>query len=157
MRRLLALAAALLLCAAPTGGKARPAPAPGPGAPRFVAVDLYVDSGERKLAAYQLEITYQTRVKVLSLEGGEPAAFSAAPHYDPAGMTGGRIVIAAFTTDDENAPEGRNRVARLHLWVEGGGAPELTARLMVAARPGGEHIEAKVEVAQAGESKEKMK
>jgi hypothetical protein len=51
-------------------------------------------------------------------------------------MTGGRIIIAAFTTD-ENPPRGRVRVARLHLAEKGTPRQELKARLIVAAGPEG--------------------
>jgi len=112
----------------------------------FRAVDLWMDSGEEALAAYQVEIAYDAgRVKIVGLEGGVPETYREAPFYDRKGFEGGRIIVAALTTEN-NAPKGRARVARLHLAVEGEGGPELSASLMAAARPGGERIEPTVEL-----------
>ena len=141
--------AALLLGAAP-----EPADQAAP-APRFAPVDVFVDAGEERLAAWQVELTYDGgKVQVLSLEGGEPQSFREAPYYDPAGMTGGRMVIAAFVADDAQAPAGRNRVARLHLRMEKADSPLPAARLVTAAKPGGGRIEAKVELVPAGGKQE---
>ena len=146
------LLAALLLGAAAPEPAAGPAPAPGQ---RFAPVDVFVDAGEERLAAWQLEITYDGgKVQVLSLEGGEPQGFREAPWYDPAGMTGGRMVIAAFVSDDAQAPAGRNRVARLHLRMEKTGSPLPAAKLVTAAKPGGERIGAKVQLVLAGGKEE---
>jgi hypothetical protein len=116
--------------------------------PRFLPLDVWADSGEAPLAAYQVEVTYDgTGVKIVGIEGGETAAFNPAPYYDGRGMSGGRIVIAAFVAegvDEKDAPKGRTRVARLHLRVEGGGAPDCSVRLVTAARPGGGRIEPEV-------------
>ena len=114
---------------------------------RFRALDVVVDSGEEALAAYQIEVQYDSsRVKIVGIEGGEAEGFKEAPYYDGKGMTAGRIVIAAFVADDEDAPQGRTRVARLHLRVEveGEGTPEISIELVTAARPGGGRIEAEV-------------
>jgi hypothetical protein len=107
----------------------------------FYPVEVFVDSGERLLSAYQIEFTYDgSAVSVVGIEGGaEP--FDDAPYYDPAGMTGGRIVIAAFTTD-ENPPRGRVRVARLHGAEEGRPGRKFRARLIIAAGPDGAGYEA---------------
>lgn len=140
MRSALSLTATLLLLVA-AGGRER---SPGPN---FVPVDVYVDSGAEQIVAYQLELTYDRgKVQVLSLEGGDPEAFGDAPHYDPAGMRGGRIVIAAFTTDDAGAPSGRHRLARLHLRLAPGASADIEARVVIAARPGGEPIPVEVEL-----------
>ena len=118
----------------------------------FRTLDIWVDSNGESLAAYQIEIVYdRSKMKVVGIEGGESKAFNAAPYYDPAGMSGGRIVIAAFTAKDEDAPRGRTRVARLHLHVTGPGAPGVEIRLVTAARPGGARIEPKVELAETEE------
>jgi hypothetical protein len=143
-----------LLVAAALLGAAAPEPAPGP-APHFVPVDVFVDSGEEQLAAWQVELTYDgAEVQVLSLEGGEPAGFREAPYYDPAGMTGGRIVVAAFVVEDDAAPAGRSRVARLHLRAAKAGSPLPAARLVTAARPGGRRIAAEVELLPAAKEQE---
>lgn len=111
----------------------------------FRPLDIVVNSGNESLAAYQVEVTYDnSRVKIVGVEGGGAKGWNPAPYYDGRGMTAGRIVIAAFVADDKHATTGRTRVARLHLRVEGEGDPELSIRLVTAARPGGERIEAEV-------------
>ena len=156
MRTLTIIIAALASLAA-----AAPAPEdaqPKPEAPKvsFRAVDVWVDPAAAKLAAYQVEIQYDAKtVKVVGVEGGEPQGFRDAPSYDEAGKAGGRIVLAAFVSDDAQATGGRQRVARLHVQVEGGAAPECTAKPVAAAQPGGKRIEAKAEAAAAQALEEK--
>jgi hypothetical protein len=112
----------------------------------FRALDLWVDSGKARLAAYQVELAYDAEsVKIVGIEGGEAKAFRAAPHYDRKGFEGGRIVVAAFTIDDD-APRGNTRVARIHLAIVGAQRPELSARLVTAAKPGGKRIKPKVKL-----------
>src|SRR5439155_1207563 len=72
------------------------------GAGRFRTVAVYVDAGQAPLAAYQVEITVgdtAPTAKIVGVEGGSADAFRAAPYYDPAALQGGRIIIAAFTTE----------------------------------------------------------
>jgi hypothetical protein len=114
---------------------------------RFEAWDIYVDSGEHRLVAYQIEMRFDNdRVEVVGVEGGEAEVFKDAPRYDPRGLVGGRLILAAFTTDHENAPRGKTRVARGHLRIEGRDEPDLKIRLMTAAEPGGGRIDARVDV-----------
>jgi hypothetical protein len=136
----LALLVLALLPAVPVNG--------GP-APRFVAYDLRIDAGDAALAAWQVEVTYDAATtKVLSLEGGETEGFRDAPHHDRRGLEGGRIVIATYVPADDLAPVGPTRVARLHLRTEGD-TPAPAVRLVTAARPGGEVIEARATLAPA--------
>ncbi len=143
MRRTLAAAAVLVALAHAASAEVS-----------FRPVDVYVDSGETLLAAYQIEVLYDnSRVKIVGLEGGEAKAFNEAPYYDPAGLEKGRIVIAAFVPEDvdlEEAPAGRTRVARLHLQVEGPGGDEavygMTIRLAVAADAEGRRIRGRVQL-----------
>lgn len=156
MRALMIVLAALASLAA----AAAPADAPAkPEAPAvsFRAVDVWVEpAGEAKLAAYQVEIGYDAKtVKVVGVEGGEPEGFREAPSFDEAGKAGGRIVLAAFVGDDGQAAAGRQRVARLHLRVEGGAASECTVKPVAAAQPGGKRIEAKAAVSAAVANQEK--
>lgn len=132
MRRL--LLAAVLLAAA-----AMPAERGG-----FIALDVYIDAGDRGLAAYQFELVCDA--KIVGLEGGD-GLFAPPPYHDPAALQGGRIVVAAFTADDA-PPTGRVRVARLHLYEEG----EVTyaPRLTVAVAPGGERFDAEITVVRLG-------
>jgi len=142
MRRLLAAALLVFL----TSGAQRP---PEEGV-RFRPIDVFVDAGDAPLAAYQVEIASSSPdARIVGVEGGESQQYAAAPYYDPAALQGGRIIIAAFTTEAE-PPSGRTRVARIHMQEAAGAEPAYTARLMAAAAPGGGGIEAKVEPVPSG-------
>ena len=107
---------------------------------RFVAVDLYADTGGRPLVAWQIEL--ECNAKIVGVEGGEKP-----PYYDPAALQSGRIILASFTTEP-NPPAGRVLVARVHLQETG--KTDYTAKLMAAASPGGARIEPKIEIVRAG-------
>jgi hypothetical protein len=134
---------------APLAGWGRqPQEAVAPPERGFITVDLYIDSGTATLGAYQVELTAAAAAaKLVGVEGGEHAAFSQPPYYDPAALHENqlkeRIVLAAFSTAPE-LPSGRTRVARLHVQATGDAAYE--AKLQAAGSREGEHIEAKVEV-----------
>ncbi len=144
---LTALIALLFLLGAPAMGEPE-GERTRPVTPAFRTVDLWLTTSDAALVAYQVELRYdRSRMKIVGLEGGAAAPFDAPPHYDPAGLTGGRLVLAALTADDDAAPRGRVRVARLHLFVEDGDdAPPIETVLVTAARPGGERIAPKVEL-----------
>ena len=109
---------------------------------RFQAMDIFIDSRAQALAAFQVDVRYEKdRVKIVGLEGGETESYQEPPYFDPKGMEHGRIILAGFTLDDP--PKGETRVARLHLRIQGEMMPDLTIRVMTAARPGGERIAAK--------------
>jgi hypothetical protein len=116
---------------------------------RFVAIDVYVEAGERKLAAWQVEITADDRAAIVGVEGGAMPAYHDPPTYDPKALQGGKIVLAAFTTGE--APSGRVRVARLHLMESA--KVDLDGRLVAAAAPGGARFDAKVTLERTGESR----
>jgi len=112
------------------------------GPVRFRTADVFIDSGGRQLAAWQIEVRYDKKqTAIVGLEGGA-GAFKEPPYYDPKGMESGRIVIAAFTTNDNLAPKGKNRVARLHLRISGESRPDMAVSLITAAEPGGNKISA---------------
>lgn len=113
---------------------------------RFTAVDIFVDSGDLPLAAYQFELSAAVgSFKIVGVEGGEHAAFAEPPYYDPAALHGeGRIIIAAFNTGDD-LPTGRTRVARVHVWITGEPSPDFDVKLIVAGSVDGEEIEATIE------------
>ena len=129
---------------------------PAPANTAFVGVDVIIDSGDKKLAAYQVEITSADALGftlLAGVEGGEHAAFEVPPHYDPQALhpvdnAPSRIILAAFDVGNE-LPTGKVRVARLHVqW--GGPAneqPTFTARLIASATVGGEKIDATVTLA----------
>jgi len=113
---------------------------------RFEAVDVYVNSGNVPLAAYQFELSDERgSIKIVGVEGGEHPAFKEPPYYDPAALMKGRIIIAAFNTGKE-LPAGNTRVARVHVRVAGDEAPEYIIKLQVAASEEGKRISAKASV-----------
>lgn len=120
----------------PPGNEAR-----AEGAARFIAVDVFVDSGASELAAYQFEFSGPESVTIVGVEGGESKAFANAPYYDPEALMKGRIIVAAFTTGEE-LPTGKTRVARLHLRVAGEPVPEFAVQLTVAGDADGKPIKA---------------
>jgi hypothetical protein len=119
---------------------------------RFEAVDLFVDSGQLPLSAYQIEVKAatqngkpgSTKVKLVGVEGGEHAAFKNAPYYDPAALhedqLKDRIILAAFNTGPD-LPTGKTRVARIHIQVEGP-EPAFTVIVKAAATADGTRIQA---------------
>jgi hypothetical protein len=108
----------------------------------FRPVDVYVDAGERPLAAYQVEVVARGAT-VAGVEGGDAGAFAEPPHYDPAALQGGRIILAAFNTGTD-LPRGRTRVATLHMRESG--PAEYQIRLMAAASAAGQRVEATASV-----------
>ncbi len=118
---------------------------------RFVAYDVVVDTGGRALAAYQFEVSCDDeKGKIVGVEGGVGPHFAPAPYYDPAALRGGRIVVAAFTTEPD-APSGKVRVARLHMQETG--RVHYASNLVAAAQPGGARFDAKIEIVHAGGNK----
>jgi hypothetical protein len=116
---------------------------------RFRAVDVFVDPGEEAVAAWQVELPETAGRRIVGIEGGD-GVWADPPYYDAAALKGGRIVLAAFRTGD--VPKGRVRVARLHLQESGEAAP-YAAKLVVAARPGGDRVPARVEIVPMGENR----
>ncbi|MEE8106933.1 MAG: hypothetical protein V3T86_15470 [Planctomycetota bacterium] len=122
----------------------------GQDASPFQAYDVFIDAGDSALAVYQVEIRASKGALVTGVEGGV-APFAQAPYYDPAALQGGRIVIGAFTKN-QNVPRGRVRVARLHM-MEENGAATYTVKVIAAAGPDGEKTPAKIELARVGEKR----
>ena len=115
---------------------------------RFTAVDVFVDSGEQPLAAYQFEFAAEVGgIKIVGIEGGEHSAFAEPPYYDEAAMNHDRAIIAAFNTG-RDLPRGKTRIARLHLQITGGPEPQYAVKLDVAGSTDGSEIEAVVTVSQ---------
>lgn len=116
-------------------------PAQQPPQTRFVAVDLYAETGARPLAAWQIELACDARIVGVEGPGEQP------PYYDPAALQGGRIILAAFTTDP-HPPAGRVFVARVHLQET---APTgYQTRLMAAASTDGDRFVPRIDVVPAG-------
>jgi len=119
---------------------------------RFEAVDVYMDSKDEPLAAYQFEFAAETgEIKIVGIEGGEHPAFKEPPYYDPAALSKDRIIIAAFNTG-KDLPAGKTRVARFHVQVMGEADPEYVVKLDVAASVEGKRIPATMTLAK-GEPK----
>jgi hypothetical protein len=110
---------------------------------RFAWVDVFIDTGDEPLAAYQFELlTEAGEIRIVGVEGGEHPAFGEPPYYDPAALHGeGRIIIGAFDTGDE-LPIGNTRVARVHVQIIGEQEPEFEVQLDAAASADGAEITA---------------
>ena len=116
-----------------------------PGDTRFKAVDIYVDSNDKPLAAYQLEFkALSSSVRIVGVEGGEHAAFRAAPYYDLKAIQHERVIIAAFSTDTANKlPKGKIRIATIHLQSTAGDNAGYELKLVVTADAAGKKFKAK--------------
>ncbi|MEO8604946.1 MAG: hypothetical protein ABI629_20430 [bacterium] len=141
-RGLVAGLLALTLCALPARAES---------AARFRTLAVWLDAGSEPLAAYQIEIRASDGATIVGVEGGATAAFAAPPHYDPAALQSGRIILATFTTA-AHVPRGRTRVATLHVREAAGSAPTYRAEVVAAATPDGRRIPVTVELlAQQGD------
>ena len=109
---------------------------------RFHAVDIFIDSKETSLAAYQLEFLVKNGdAKVVGVEGGEHPAFKDAPFYDPKAIQHERVIIAAFNTAAaDKLPMGKTRVATIHLQITGERNPDYVVKLETAATLEGRKI-----------------
>jgi hypothetical protein len=133
------------------GASARTSEKPAQGRVRFAPVHVYLDSGDKPLAAYQFELRAKTgRIKIVGVEGGEHPAFQEAPYYDPAALMNDRIIIAAFNTGSD-LPHGRTRIATIHLQILGDAEPQYELKLMAVADDNGQEIPAELNL-KAGET-----
>ena len=111
---------------------------------RFAPLHIYLDSGNRSLAAYQFELEATTgQIEIVGVEGGKHKAFSESPYYDPAALAQNRIIIAAFNTG-QDLPTGRTRIATIHLQITGDAEPEYELKLTVAGDADGGEIPAEI-------------
>jgi hypothetical protein len=115
---------------------------PSPQPVRFRALDVFVDSGDKPLAAYQLEVSAADGdTKVAGIEGGEHPAFKQPPFYDPKAIQQERVILAAFNTAAaDQLPTGKTRVATLHFQTRGDQPPQYTLKLATAASVDGQQI-----------------
>ena len=128
-----------------------PSEKPARGQVRFAPVYVYVDSGDKPLAAYQFELRARTgQIKIVGVEGGEHPAFREAPYYDPAALMNDRIIIAAFNTGSD-LPHGRTRIATIHLQILGDAEPQYELKLMAVADDNSQEIPAELNL-KAGET-----
>ncbi|MBN2592980.1 MAG: hypothetical protein JXA81_05680 [Sedimentisphaerales bacterium] len=111
---------------------------------RFAPLHIYLDSGNRSLAAYQFELKATAgQIKIVGVEGGQHQAFKEAPYYDPSALAQDRIIIAAFRTGG-NLPKGRTQIATIHLQIIGDAEPEYELKLAVAGDADGKEIPAEI-------------
>jgi hypothetical protein len=108
----------------------------------FRTVDLFIDSHDQPLAAYQLDWSIATQnATIVGIEGGEHPAFRNPPYYDPKAIQHERVIVAAFTVDSSTTlPKGRTRVATIHLQTTAGAACEYKFQKFEAADPDGRRI-----------------
>ena len=117
---------------------------------RFEAIDVFVDSRDQPLAAWQLELSCTDGgVLISGIEGGEHPAFREPPYYDPRAVNNNRVILGAFSTQD-SLPKGRSRVARVHVQVTGPGDRVWQTQLTTAADHEGQTIDAEMTIAAAG-------
>jgi len=110
----------------------------------FAPLHIYLDSGNRPLAAFQFELEATAgQIEIVGVEGGQHKAFKEAPYYDPAALANDRIIIAAFNTG-QDLPRGQTRIATVHLQIVGDAEPEYELRLTVAADADGKEIPAEL-------------
>jgi hypothetical protein len=110
---------------------------------RFTAVDIYVDSSNTPLAAYQLEFHGEgNQMRIAGVEGGEHEAFKVPPFYDPKAMQQERVILAAFNTSHK-LPSGSTRVATIHLQYAGAQPPAFSLKLHTASDSNGREISVK--------------
>ena len=119
-------------------------PAREEGPSRFSAVDIYMDSKNAPLAAYQIEFSATNGVaKIVGIEGGDSAAFHEPPFYDAKAIQHERVIIAAFNTAAvEKLPSGKTRIATIHLQIVGDASPQFELKLQAAANSDGNRISA---------------
>ena len=116
---------------------------------RFATLDIYLESTE-PLAAWQFELRETSgRMRVVGVENGEVAAFPEAPYYDLAAVSAGaadRIVVADYSLRPAvELPTGRNRMATIHIQIEGPADPVYVLNLMAAGGANGEPIQASID------------
>jgi hypothetical protein len=145
--------ALVALAALPTGAWAvfsqADAVAVGDGPVRFAPLDVYVDAGDERLGAWQVELVpkpeFAGRVTIVGIGNGD-APFDDAPYYDQKALVDGeRVIIADFETDRNELHKGKSRVAQVQLRITSDRDPDFDVKLHTAARHDGEAIDAIVE------------
>jgi hypothetical protein len=120
---------------------------------RFRAVEIWLDTKDEPLAAYQIEFkpgdAFRDDVKIVGIEAGAHEQFANPPYYDPAAMQQERVIIAAFSTARaETLPRGRTRIATIHVQIAGEAEPEFVTQATALATTDGRAIDAMVQIVQ---------
>ena len=117
---------------------------------RFVPVAIALDAGEQRIAAYQVELDVVAgQAEIVGVEGSEEIGFTEPPHYDPAALSGGRIILGAFNTE-RALPKGKQRVAIVHMREKGSTKVVYELTPVVCANLNGETINARAFVSGKG-------
>jgi len=124
----------------------RPVSASSPvGAMRFSYVDIYIDSHERPLAAFEVELRATSGdAKFVGVAGGDARGFQDPPYYDRRRMElqkPARIIIGAFSLSPD-LPTGKTRVARVSVASEANENPSYAVRVIAAGTTDGSQIPA---------------
>lgn len=106
-----------------------------PPQPAFGTVEVWADSGDEPIAAWQVELTAQQRgVRIVGVEGGAHPAYTQPPYYDTRAMQNDRVILAALSTADaDGLPTGATRVATVHYLSETGQPPRFDSKFVTAA------------------------
>ena len=109
---------------------------------RFATVDIFVDSREAALGAWQVEFSDRSgAARLAGVEGGEHAAYKQPPYYDPEALQRERVILAGFNTAAAGQlPRGRTRVATLHLHITGSTPVDFAVKVTAAADSEGRRI-----------------
>jgi hypothetical protein len=109
-------------------------------------MDIFVDSKDKPLAAYQVEFAVTNGIaKIVGIEGGGHPAFAEPPFYDPKAMQHERGIIAAFSTEPaKKLPTGKTLVATIHWEVAAGAELKPELKLQTAADASGNKIPAEL-------------
>ena len=126
------------------------ASAEGISNPRFVPLEIYLDS-PATVAAWQFEFKDRNgAMKVVGVENSGLAAYPRAPYFDREAIAHGgaeRIVVADYSLAEESLlPVGRVHLATLHLMLEG--KHDFDLRLIAATTPEGDAIDASISFAE---------
>ena len=110
----------------------------------FGTIVLTIDTAGQELAGWQLRADFgESDARIVGIEGGENAAFSDAPHYDPRALNGGEIVLAALSSHQE-LPTGPTIVAVIHVEHDRSGLPPLEVSELIAVGADGNETPATV-------------
>ena len=145
MNRRITLITTLLLCcmgmaAASDAAEREPTPTPPTPEVRFRPMTIELEIRGEPVAAYQVELRVVSgNATVVGVEGGAATGFTAPPYYDPAALSGGRIIIAAFNPQ-VSLPPGRHKVAVVHL-RESGPTPTYEMSVITAGDRAGHRVE----------------
>lgn len=89
------------------------------GGTQFEYLDIFVDSADQPLAAWQVDLNASNgKASIVGIEGGD-GIYAPAPYYDEAAMQHDRVILAGLSTlPQAQLPTGKVRVARIHVMIE---------------------------------------